>query len=221
MPVGDKWGFDRWAETYDKDIFDTSRPDQFTFRDYHRVLEKVVEYADPKCNEYSRVLDIGIGTGNLARLFLPYGLEVIGIDPSPEMMKVCRLKHPEIPVMPGDFLDIPLPSQSTDLIVSSYAFHHLTAEEKAEAAQVMKRVLRPGGRIVIADLMFRNAAERNKIEDEYRNAGRNDIVEEYENEYPGYFEDLVRVFDRTGFVTGGERFTESVWIILALLPLKG
>ena len=84
---GDRWGFDRWAETYDKDIFDTSRPDQFTFKDYRRVLEKVVEYADPKGNSYSRMLDIGIGTGNLACLFLPCGLEVTGIDPSPEMMK--------------------------------------------------------------------------------------------------------------------------------------
>ena len=221
MPVEDKWGFDNWAETYDKDIFDTSRPDQFTFREYHRVLDKVVEYADLESNSYSRVLDIGIGTGNLACLFLPYGLEITGIDPSPEMMKVCRCKYPEIPVMPGDFLNIPIPPQSIDLIVSTYAFHHLTAEEKAEAVQVMKRVLRPGGRVVIADLMFRNAAERSIIENEYLNAGRNDIVEEYENEYPGYFEDLVRVFDGAGFTTDGERLTESVWIIRALLPPTG
>ena len=221
MPVEDKWGFDKWAETYDKDIFDKSRPDQFTFRDYHRVLARVVEYADPGGNHYTHVLDIGIGTGNLACLFLPYGLEVTGIDPSPEMMKVCRSKYPEIPVMPGDFLDIPLTPRSIDLIVSTYAFHHLTAEEKAEAVQVMKIVLRPGGRIVIADLMFRNAAERNKIENEYRNAGKNDIVEEYENEYPGYFDDLVSVFYHAGFTTDGEQLTESVWIIRASLPYEG
>jgi putative AdoMet-dependent methyltransferase len=218
MPVEDKWGFDKWAETYDKDILDTGRPDQFTFRDYQRVLEKVVEYADPGGNHYTHVLDIGIGTGNLACLFLPYGLEVTGIDPSPEMMKICRRKHPEIPVVPGDFLDIPLPPQSVDLIVSSYAFHHLTAEEKTEAAVEMKRVLKPGGRIVIADLMFRNAAERNKIENEYLKVGRNDIVEEYQDEYPGYFDELVKVFDRAGFTTDGERLTESVWIIRAILP---
>jgi putative AdoMet-dependent methyltransferase len=213
MPVEDKWGFDKWAETYDNDIFDTSRPDQFTFRGYRRVLEKVVEYADLDSNHYTRILDIGIGTGNLACLFLPCGLEVTGIDPSPEMMKICRRKHPEIPVILGDFLGIPLPPKSIDLIVSSYAFHHLTAEEKTGAAQVMKRVLRPGGRIVIADLMFRNAAERNRIEKTFRQTGRNDIVEEYENEYPGYFEDLVKVFEKAGFSTDGEQLTDSVWII--------
>lgn len=216
----DKWGFDKWAETYDEDIFDTTRPDQFTFRRYHWVLEKVVEYAAPKGNNYSRVLDIGIGTGNLACLFLPYGLEIIGIDPSPEMMKVCLRKYPEIPVVPGDFLDIPLPSKSIDLIVSSYAFHHLTAYEKVDAVREMKRVLSPGGRIIITDLMFWNAGERKRIEDAFRRAGRNDIVEEYENEYPGYFEDLIKVFDGAGFSTDGERLTESVWIIRASLLEK-
>jgi len=35
----DRWGFDDWAPTYDRDVYDTTRPDQFTFRDYDRVLE--------------------------------------------------------------------------------------------------------------------------------------------------------------------------------------
>jgi putative AdoMet-dependent methyltransferase len=209
----DKWGFDEWARTYDKDIFDTTRPDQFTFKDYHRVLDKIVEYAELPDNNYSQALDIGIGTGNLACLFLQYGLEVIGIDPSAEMLKICHRKHPEIPVIPGDFLDIPLAVQSTDLIVSSYAFHHLTAEEKAEAVLEMKRVLRPGGRIIIADLMFRNTGERKRIEDAFRSAGRNDIIEEYEDEYPAFFDELFKVFDRAGFITDGEQLTQSVWII--------
>ena len=215
--VTDKWGFDTWAETYDKDVLDESRSYYFTFKDYHRVLDTIVEYADLPGKKYMRVLDIGIGTGNLAGKFLEAGLDITGIDPSREMMKICREKHPEIPVIPGDFLNIPLPPQSIDLIVSSYAFHHLTPEEKAEAAYVMKRVLRPGGRIIIADLMFRNAAERKRIEDSLRRAGRDEIVEEYQEEYPGFFEDIVEAFDKAGFVTDGEQLTQSVWIIRACL----
>ena len=133
------------------------------------------------------------------------------------MSEICRQKYPDITVMPGHFLDIPLPPQSVDLIVSSYAFHHLTPEEKEESVLEMKRVLKPGGRIVIADMMFRNAAERERIEREYRKAGKDEIPEEYAEEYPGYVDDLRDAFTTAGFTFRDEQMTESVWIISACL----
>lgn len=209
----DRWGFDEWAKSYDEDVYDTARPDQFTFRDYDRVLDRIVEYGDLPHNNYSRVLDIGIGTGNLARRFLAIGVTVTGIEPSSKMSEICRQRYPEITVMPGDFLNIPLSPQSVDLIVSSYAFHHLTPEEKEKAIMEMKRALKPGGRIVIADLMFRNAAERKRIESGYRKAGKDEIPEEYAEEYPGYVDDLKSAFTAAGFTFSGEQLTEAVWII--------
>ncbi len=213
----DRWGFDEWAKSYDEDIYDTTRPDQFTFRDYDRVLDKVVEYCDLSVNTYSRVLDIGIGTGNLACRFLTAGIEVTGIDPSIKMSEICQQKYPDITVMPGHFMDIPLPPQSVDLIVSSYAFHHLTAEEKVKAVSEMKKVLKTGGRIVIADMMFRNAAERERIESEYRKAGKDEVPEEYAKEYPGYVDELRDAFTTAGFIFSSEQMTEAVWIIRACL----
>lgn len=213
----DRWGFDEWAKSYDVDIYDTTRPDQFTFRDYDRVLDRVVEYGDLSRNTCSRVLDIGVGTGNLTRRFLARGITVTGIDPSDKMGEICRQKYQDITVMTGHFLDIPLPPQSIDLIVSSYAFHHLTAEEKVKAVSEMKKVLKPVGRIVIADLMFRNAAERERIENEYRKAGKDKIPEEYAEEYPGYVDDLRDAFTAAGFTFSEEQMTEAVWIIHAYL----
>ena len=211
----DRWGFDEWAGSYDADIYDTTRPDQFTFKDYDRVLDKVIDYCDLPGNTYSRALDIGIGTGNLAGRFLSAGLAVTGIDPSEKMAEICRRKYPGITVMPGHFLDIPLPPQSIDLIVSSFAFHHLTPEEKERAVYEMKRVLRPGGRIVMSDPMFRNAAEREHIESSYRQAGKDEIPAEYADEFPGYFDDLKEVFTTAGFTFSGEQLNDSVWIIRA------
>ena len=213
----DRWGFDEWAKSYDEDIIEAARSGDWLFKDYDRVLDKVVEYADLPHNDYSQVLDIGVGTGNLAARFLSFGMHVVGIDPSEEMRIICLEKYPSIIVDEGDFLKIPLYLPPFDLIVSAYAFHHLTAWEKTEAVLEMKRVLKPEGRIVIADLMFRNVAEERRIKQSLREAGRNDVLEEFENEHPGYFEDLTRVFNGEGFMFQGERLTESVWIICACL----
>jgi putative AdoMet-dependent methyltransferase len=213
----DRWGFDAWAETYDKDVHDTSRPDQFTFRDYDRVLDRVVALADLPNHPCSHLLDIGIGTGNLSQRFLPFNIPVTGIDPSVNMMEICRRKFPGITLLPGDFLDIPLPPHSTDLIISSYAFHHLTAPEKVQSVDVMKRVLRPGGRIIIADLMFKNETERHRIERTYIEAGRPEVPAEYAAEFPGYYDDLAAAFTAAGFTVLGHQQTEAVWIIYARL----
>jgi putative AdoMet-dependent methyltransferase len=213
----DRWGFDEWAKSYDEDIVKAANAGDWIFRDYERVLDKVVEYCDLPNNEYSQVLDIGTGTGNLAARFLPFGMHVIGLDPSEETRQVCMEKHPEIIVEEGDFLKIPLYLPPVDIIVSAYAFHHLNPREKSEAVLEMKRILNPGGRIVIADLMFRNAVEEQRIKQALRQSGRNNLLEELEDEYPGHFEDLTRIFNGEGFTFQGERLTESIWIAGAYL----
>jgi putative AdoMet-dependent methyltransferase len=212
----DKWDFDEWAETYDMDVVRAARAEDWIFRDYERVLDKVVEYCELDKNRYTSVIDIGTGTGNLAARFLARGLHVLGIEPSGEMRKICQEKYPEMIVEEGDFLTIPLYLPRVDLVVSAYALHHLTPAEKVEAVIEMKRLLNPKGRVVIADLMFRNAAEERRIRQALRETGRSDILDEIKDEYPGLFEELTIIFTEEGFSIQGERLTESVWIISAL-----
>jgi putative AdoMet-dependent methyltransferase len=209
----DRWGFDEWARSYDMDVIRAARAEDWIFQDYERVLDKVVEYCDLDNNSYTSVIDIGTGTGNLASRFLARGLHVLGIEPSVEMRKICQEKYPEIMVEEGDFLTIPLYLPRVDLVVSAYALHHLTPVEKVEAVIETKRLLKPGGKVVIADLMFRNAAEERRIQQALRETGRSDILDEIKNEYPGLFEELTIIFTEEGFSIQGERLTESVWII--------
>jgi putative AdoMet-dependent methyltransferase len=212
----DKWGFDEWAKSYDMDVIRAARAEDWIFQDYERVLDKVVEYCDLGRNKYTTVIDIGTGTGNLAGRFLERGLHVIGIEPSGEMRRICQEKYPEMIVEEGDFLTIPLYLPRVDLVVSAYALHHLTHSEKVAAVIEMKRLLKPKGRVVIADLMFRNAAEERRIRQALRETGRHDILDEIKDEYPGLFEELTVIFTEEGFSIQGERLTESVWIIRAL-----
>ena len=54
----------------------------------------------------------------------------------------------------ADLREVPLDDASADVVVSSYAFHHLRDEGKELALAEARRILRPGGRMVICDMMF-------------------------------------------------------------------
>jgi demethylmenaquinone methyltransferase/2-methoxy-6-polyprenyl-1,4-benzoquinol methylase/phosphoethanolamine N-methyltransferase len=109
-----------------------------------------------------RVLDVGCGTGDLALLAAsqlgPHGV-VRGIDASSEMIEVARAKarrarYPEnavqFQVEPVEQMSFP--DASFDVFLSSLMLHHLPGDLKRLALAEIRRVLRPGGRIVIVDL---------------------------------------------------------------------
>ena len=217
MPAEDKWGFNDWAASYDEDVHDETHEGNWIFGHYESVLDKVVEYCELSENSYSTVLDIGVGTGNLVGRFLERGLTVIGIDPSEEMRKICTAKIPEIQVMEGDFLNIPQEVSSVDIVVSSFAFHHLTQEQKETSIIEMKKVIKPKGRIVIADPMFRNSSEEEKIKQNLIKSGQHSAVEVINTEYFGFVDDLATAFTRENFSFHGEQLTQFVWILRAVL----
>lgn len=120
-------------------------------RVYRAVLHRLPVKA------HSRVLDIGCGTGTLlallrAQVRLP--LTLVGIDVSEDMLAEARkrLAGLRIEYQLADAAILPFPSSSFDAIVSVLAFHHMSNAVKVPAIQEMARVLKDGGRLVIADL---------------------------------------------------------------------
>jgi SAM-dependent methyltransferase len=187
------------------------------FGEYDRVLDTAAAYCEPEKNSNKSVLDIGVGTGNLAARFLERGMQVVGVDPSPDMRRICSNKYPEMKVMPGDFLKYPRSLSPVDVIVSTYAFHHLTEKEKTRAVPLFKKHLKPGGRIVLTDFMFKNALERERTARTIRETTGEDMLAAFESEYPALYDDLLPLFEREGFKVDGEQLTVSVWILRARL----
>lgn len=102
-----------------------------------------------------RVLDIGCGTGyfaiRIARAIEPGG-SVVGIDPSQPMLDYAAAHAPSnCTFQAAGAEDLPFADASFDVVVSSLAFHHFPTDSRREAVHEMFRVLRPGGRVFIAD----------------------------------------------------------------------
>lgn len=104
-----------------------------------------------------RTLDIGCGPGYLARMLAeavgPTG-SAVGIDAAPEMIEYASRKARRLSncrFESGTAESLAFPDASFDVVVSSLMMHHLPAEVRLEAVSEMKRVLRPGGTMLLAD----------------------------------------------------------------------
>jgi len=104
-------------------------------------------------------LDLGCGSGQISIPLATQGASVLGIDVSPAMAGRLRdeARRRDLPALTAIALpieELDLPPASLDLIVSSYALHHLRDVDKARLVRAAHGWLRPGGQIVIADMMF-------------------------------------------------------------------
>jgi ubiquinone/menaquinone biosynthesis C-methylase UbiE len=102
------------------------------------------------------VLEIGCGTGSLTvRLAqtLPASSSITGLDPDSDALARARVKDPtsRISWCEGTAVGLPMPEHSFDRVVASLVLHHLTTTQKRAALAEAHRVLRPGGRLHVAD----------------------------------------------------------------------
>ncbi len=106
------------------------------------------------------VLDVGCGTGAVtipAKTKVGESGSAAGIDPAPEMIAVARRKAEraglEINFRVGVIESLPFPDGTFDVVTSSLMMHHLPQHVQVKGLAEIWRTLKPGGRILIADMM--------------------------------------------------------------------
>jgi len=121
------------------------------------VAEEKVEQVLLDLLSGSRVgdlLDVGTGTGRILELLAPQAKHALGLDLSREMLAVARAKLERAGVRncelrQGDMYQLPLPPRSVDAVTFHQVLHF--GESPGAAIAEAARVLRPGGRLLVAD----------------------------------------------------------------------
>jgi len=108
-------------------------------------------YADGFVKPGASLLDLGTGTGTLARGFALRGCRVTGIDPAAEMLEQAKemdkLAGVEIEYRVAKAEATGLPDSSFDVVTAGQCWHWF---DRPKAAQEVKRILKPGGTVIIA-----------------------------------------------------------------------
>ncbi len=101
-----------------------------------------------------RLVDIGTGTGRMLELFGGSARSALGVDRSPEMLRLARVKLAEAglstaELRQGDMYSLPLPSSAADTVIIHQVLHY--AQQPADAVAEAARLLGPGGRLLVVD----------------------------------------------------------------------
>jgi ubiquinone/menaquinone biosynthesis C-methylase UbiE len=124
---------------------------------FRHLRDQIAEIAEPQGDQ--TVVDLGCGTGLLTLAFAARVSRVWAVDSSPAMIEYLRVKASSaglnnIETVVASAVSLPLVDEVADLVISNYCLHELPNAGKERALGEAMRVLKPGGRLVIGDMMF-------------------------------------------------------------------
>ena len=117
------------------------------------ALVRIIEFAGARSED--TVLDVACGPGIVTCAFAEVVGQATGIDLTPAMIERARALQQDRAISNvawsiGDVSSLPFTDQSFSLVISRYAFHHLT--DPVQVFREMKRVCRPRGKVVLVDV---------------------------------------------------------------------
>jgi SAM-dependent methyltransferase len=185
----DRFNHDTEVDGYDADVADESNP----VRDgYSTTLDWVIAHASAGRDD----VVVDLGTGNLATRLGPVG-RLVCVDVSTGMLAVAREKlPPETEYVEADLLEFVDAAPSCDVVISTYAVHHLTADEKIGLLEGLFGSFRSGGRLAIGDLMV---ASVGAVAELRARLSHPDVDEMFAAEFPWFLDDARHDLAQIGF----------------------
>jgi len=118
---------------------------------YQELLETICDELSIKSGE--RILEAGCGTGNLALKIKERCGKVIGIDNSQEALEIYRKKDPNAKLFLANLREeLPFPDNYFDKIASNNTLYIIPKEKQLDTLKELYRILKPEGKIVLANL---------------------------------------------------------------------
>ena len=134
--------YDRVADDYVRRLFDELR---------HKPLDReLLDRFAERVRDVGAVADVGCGPGHVARYLHERGVRVTGIDLSPGMIARARGLTPLVEFREGDMAALGVADGTWAGITAFYSLIHIAREEMVDTLRELRRVLRPGGLLLIA-----------------------------------------------------------------------
>lgn len=133
--------FDHVAHRYDL------TNDVLSMGEDRRWRRRVVEAVGPRPGQV--ILDLAAGTGTSSQTFAERGARVVAADLSLGMLAVGKQRQPHLDFVAGDALTLPFADDSFDAVTITFGLRNV--EHTVTALAEMRRVTRPGGRLVVCE----------------------------------------------------------------------
>jgi SAM-dependent methyltransferase len=117
----------------------------------HKPLDRtLLDRFAAATRERGPVCDMGCGPGHVARYLKEQGVNVVGYDLSPKMVEAARRLNPGIPFHQADMTALDHADESWAGLIAFYSLIHIPRLEIAETLREFRRVLQPGGLLLLA-----------------------------------------------------------------------
>lgn len=159
--------FNDWAIKYNKDVNESEKAASYPFAGYTEIKNHIIHHVLKKSR--ARVLDMGVGSGEISLPLYHLGYDITGLDFSVEMIHLAKEKMSNARFILGDFeQSINDISDVFDYIIFSYSIHHLSYELQVELLLKLSEYLLEDGLIIIGDVSTISLSQMNQLKNKFR-----------------------------------------------------
>ena len=134
--------YDRVADEYVRRIADELE---------HKPLDRqLLDRFAATVRDVGLACDMGCGPGHVARYLQAHNVQVCGVDLSAELVERARRLNPGIEFQQADMMALDIPDEAWVGIVAFYSLIHIPRVEMVQALRELRRVLRPGGVLLLS-----------------------------------------------------------------------
>jgi putative AdoMet-dependent methyltransferase len=199
-----KFNHDPIASDYDNNIQNEDNPIR---KGYISLMKWIKE----KTQESNVLVDLGCGTGNTSSQ-IKSDKKIYCVDISQNMLDIAKNKlksNDKVVFIKNDllgFFDNIENDIQIDTVISTYAIHHLTQDEKHILFEKIFNFLPKGGKVIFGDLMFKSKEYENQMKIKYP-----DLLEDFEDELYWYIDAESKKLESLGFIIEIKRFSDLSW----------
>jgi putative AdoMet-dependent methyltransferase len=202
-----KFNHDPSAAIYDQVVKNEKHPIRTGYTN-------MMKWVNENTQDSNILVDLGCGTGNTTKA-VEFFDKIYCVDVSQNMLNIAtsKLKNEKnIIFIKTDLLELFDDHQkfeTVDTIISTYAIHHLTQDEKHLLFEKVYILLPKGGKVVLGDLMFKNSNYENEMREKYP-----ELNGDFDDEYYWNLEDEIKKLQSLGFRIEITKFSDLSWGII-------